>query len=47
MKKLSLLAVAVLMLGLALPVEGASDLPESHGFYDEITYLMDRDVLRG
>ncbi|WP_142828199.1 S-layer homology domain-containing protein [Planococcus soli] len=47
MKKLSLLAVLVLMLGLALPVEGASDLPESHEFYEEITYLKNRDVLKG
>lgn len=47
LKKLSLLAVLVLMLGLALPVEGASGLPESHEFYEEITYLKDRDVLKG
>ncbi|WP_394120215.1 S-layer homology domain-containing protein [Planococcus donghaensis] len=47
LKKLSLLAIMVLTLGLAFPVEGASDLPESHGFYEEITYLMDRDVLQG
>lgn len=43
----SLAAVLVLMLGLALPVEGAADLQESHEFYEEISYLMDRDVLRG
>ena len=47
MKKSTMLAVLVLMLSLALPVEGASDLPESHEFYEEITYLIDRDVLRG
>ena len=47
MKKLSMLMVLVLTLGLAFPVEGASDLTQSHEFYDEITYLMDREVLRG
>ena len=47
LKKLSVLAVFVLVLGLAAPVQGASDLPESHGFYEEISYLMDRDVVRG
>ena len=47
MKKLSWLAILVLTLSLAAPVEGASDLPESHEFYEEITYLIDLDVLRG
>lgn len=47
LKKLSVFAVLVLTLGLTFPVQGASDLPETHEFYNEINYLMDRDVLRG
>lgn len=47
MKKFSWLTILIVMLSLAVPVEGASDFPESHEFYDEITYLIDRDVLKG
>lgn len=47
MKKLTMLMVLIVTLGLAIPVQGASDLPETHQFYDEITYLLDRGVLRG
>ncbi|RNF39641.1 S-layer homology domain-containing protein [Planococcus salinus] len=47
MKKLSVVAVVLLVFGLAAPVQGASDLPESHGFYEEMDYLLDRGVLQG
>lgn len=47
MKKLMGTVVILLSLVLALPAAAASDLPESHQFYDEITYLMDRGVIEG
>lgn len=39
---------AVLALSLlASPVQAASDLPSNHGFYDEMTYLIDKGVISG
>ena len=32
---------------LVSPAQAATDLPESHGFYDEMTYLMDKGVISG
>lgn len=37
----------LLALSFTLSVSAASDLPESHMFYEEINYLIARDVLRG
>lgn len=47
MKKLSIVLSFLLVLSLALPVAAASDVPASHSFYDEINYLIERDILRG
>ncbi len=47
MKKLSIGLSFLLVLSLALPVAAAPDVPTSHSFYDEISYLVERDVLRG
>ena len=39
---------AVLALSLlASPAQAASDLPANHGFYDEMTYLIDKGVILG
>ncbi|WP_238323752.1 S-layer homology domain-containing protein [Planococcus donghaensis] len=37
----------LLTLSLAFPIAAASDLPKAHPFYDEINYLINRDVVRG
>lgn len=47
LKKLSIGTCLVLMLSLAIPAQAASDLATSHLFYEEISYLVDRDVLSG
>ncbi|TAA72801.1 S-layer homology domain-containing protein [Planococcus salinarum] len=47
MKKLMGTVVILLSLVLALPAAAATDLPESHPFYEEITYLMDMGVIEG
>ncbi|WP_223634569.1 S-layer homology domain-containing protein [Planococcus sp. 4-30] len=48
MKKLTGVLVVVLSLFLVLPVAAAApDLPESHSFYEEITYLMEKGVITG
>lgn len=48
MKKLWSVTAIVLSLFLVLPVAGAaSDLPESHPFYDEINYMIEREVIEG
>src|SRR5690606_20826360 len=48
MKKISLVAGAVLALSLlASPVQAATDLPKSHGFYDDMTYLINKGVITG
>lgn len=48
MKLFTALSGAALALSLlASPAAAASDLPKSHGFYDEVTYLMDKDVVTG
>jgi hypothetical protein len=47
-KWLPALSGTVLALGLlAAPASAASDLPAGHGFYEEITYLMDLGVVSG
>ncbi|EGA90584.1 S-layer domain-containing protein [Planococcus donghaensis MPA1U2] len=47
MKKVLAILCFTLTLSLAFPVAAASDLPKAHPFYDEINYLINRDVLRG
>ncbi|RNF39643.1 S-layer homology domain-containing protein [Planococcus salinus] len=47
MKKLSVAAVVLLVFGLASPVQGATDLSASHGFYEEMDYLLEREILQG
>lgn len=47
MRKLIVLLCFLLTLSLAFPVAAASDLPKSHMFYDEINYLIERNVLNG
>lgn len=48
MKKLSFITGAVLAIGLlASPAQAATDLPKSHGFYDEMTYLINKGVISG
>ncbi|SDI35307.1 S-layer homology domain-containing protein [Planococcus glaciei] len=48
MKKLMSPLVLVMSLLLVLPVAGAApDMPESHQFYEEIDYLMEKGVIRG
>lgn len=48
MKWVTALSGTVLALGLlAAPASAASDLPKSHGFYDEMTYLMEWGAVSG
>lgn len=48
MKKLSIITGALLALSLlASPAQAATDLPKSHGFYDEMTYLINKGVITG
>lgn len=48
MKKFSALSAALLALALfASPAFAAPDLPASHGFYEEMTYLLDKGVVTG
>ncbi|MFD1861952.1 S-layer homology domain-containing protein [Planococcus chinensis] len=48
MKWVTALSGTVLALGLlAAPASAASDLPKSHGFYDEMTYLMELGAVSG
>ncbi|CEG22060.1 S-layer protein precursor [Planococcus massiliensis] len=48
MKKLLSLVIVLLSLFLALPAAAAApDLPKSHAFYDEMTYLMEKGVVSG
>ncbi|WP_158599106.1 S-layer homology domain-containing protein [Planococcus salinus] len=48
MKKVITGIVLVLFMGIwSSPASAASDLPASHGFYDEITYLMEQEILGG
>ena len=49
MKRFSLVALIFLLVFSLLPVQKAdaaqfSDVPERHGFYSEIQYLLDRGV---
>lgn len=48
MKWLTALSGSVIALGLlAAPASAKSDLPTSYGFYEEMTYLMDKGVVSG
>lgn len=47
MKKLLFALCFILTLSLPFSVAAVSDLPNSQPFYDEINYLIERDVLRG
>lgn len=48
MKKLSLITGIVLAAGIfASPVQAASDLPTSHRFHEEMTYLQNKEVITG
>ncbi|MGO1057680.1 S-layer homology domain-containing protein [Planococcus sp. FY231025] len=48
MKLLPALSGAVLAMSLlASPASAAADLPKTHGFYEEVTYLMDKGVVSG
>jgi hypothetical protein len=40
-------AAALALTLLASPAQAAKDLPESHGFFDEMTYLMNKGVISG
>jgi hypothetical protein len=47
-KKLSILIAVVMTLALFAPSAfAASDLPKDHRFYEEITYLMDQEIVTG
>jgi hypothetical protein len=47
-KKLIVALVLLLSMVLMVPsVFAASDLPEDHRFYEEITYLMDKEIMTG
>lgn len=48
MKLFTALSGAVLAMSLlASPASAAADLPKTHGFYEEVTYLMDKGVVSG
>lgn len=48
MKWFTALSGTIVALGLlAAPASAASDLPSSHGFYEEMTYLMDKGIVTG
>lgn len=40
-------AAALALTLLVSPAQAATDLPASHGFYDEMTYLVDKGVISG
>lgn len=47
-KKFSILIAVVMTLALFAPSAfAASDLPKDHRFYEEMTYLMDKDIITG
>ncbi|MCJ1908254.1 S-layer homology domain-containing protein [Planococcus ruber] len=48
MKKYPMISAAALALTLLVsPAQAATDLPKSHGFYDEMTYLVNKGVISG
>lgn len=48
LKIFSIVTGAVLAMGFcSIPATAADDLPKTHGFYEEVTYLMDKGIVEG